>query len=410
MFKENYKLAMASIKSARFRSLLTMFGIIIAVVSVITTMSLGEGIKRQISGQAGAVGSDAITIRPGKLVKRDTEGQVKGVNLLSFLAANKLNEKDLQTIRQNKHVEKAVPFSFITATPSLGDKRFNEGFVMATSSGMPELTGQKVEFGNFFGEVIGGRKVAVIGFGVAEKLFQENVPIGKTMQINGHNFVVMGVLERRTATPLNPEAVFNDGIFIPHETGKAITGNDLLMYQIVARSKDKSPSGVEQTISSLHKDLKAQHRGQEDFTILRQEEMVAVANNVLGLVTKTIAIMAAITFFVGGVGIMNAMMVSVTERTREIGIRKAVGATNRQIHNQFLFESIVLSIRGAIIGTFLSFLINFLLIISTNLQPVITWQSVLLSSLAAIMVGVAFGIVPAVKASRKDPIEALRSY
>ncbi len=410
MFSENFKMALASIRSARFRSFLTMLGVIIGVSGVITIVSLGEGVKHQISGQTRNVGSDLVTIRPGKLVKRDAENKIVGFNFLSFLTASTITEKDLQTVKANPAVETVVPFSIINGQPSIGDRKLDEGFVMATSDMMPNVIGQKIEYGNFFKEGIKDRKVAIIGSGVAEKLFQENVPIGKSMQIRGQDFVVSGVFERFDGNPLSPEADFNNGVFIPFEAGKLVTGSDLTMYEMLVRPKDKNPAAINSTISGLTEGLKTNHAGEEDFTVLRQDEMVSVADNLLKTITNTVTIMAVVALVVGGIGIMNVMLVAVTERTREIGVRKAVGATNHQIQSQFLIEAVVMSVWGACIGIFISGIINLLFRIFTNFEPVMTWQIVVASALAATAVGIVFGFIPALQASRKDPIEALRTY
>ncbi|MGI9027586.1 MAG: ABC transporter permease [Candidatus Saccharimonadales bacterium] len=408
MLSEHLRMARSSIKAARFRSFLTMLGIIIGVVSVITTVSLGEGVKRQVSGQTNIVGNDLITIRPGSLVKRDAAGNIDGINILSFLSASKVTNKDLQSVQKNPDISVAVPLSIISGTPSIGEEHLNQAFIMATDQNLPKVINQSVEFGNFFGETDKDRKVAVIGIGIAEKLFKENVPLGKTFQLRGQDFIVRGVFERFPTNPLSPEADFNNAVFIPYESATALVKDDLTIYEILARPKD--PGQIDQTIAGLTASLKENHAGQDDFTVLRQDEMAAVANSVLGLVTTSVTIMAAVSLFVGGVGIMNVMLVSVTERTREIGIRKAVGATNRQIQSQFLVEAMVISIWGAAIGIGLSGVINVLLRILTNLEPTITWPVVVVSAGVSVAVGIVFGLIPAVKASRKDPIEALRSY
>lgn len=407
IFSEHIRLALASIRAARFRSFLTMLGIVIGVVSVITIMSLGEGIKRQISGQTNSVGKDLITVRPGSLVNRDADGKISGVNLLSFLSSSKVTEEDLKSIRQDPNVDIAVPLSIISGTPSLNNNKFNEGFIIATTERLPEVINQEVKFGNFFESDDNRRQVTVIGPGVAENVFKENVPLGKTLQIRGEDYVVSGVFERFQTNPLSPEADFNNAVFIPYDSAKKLAGTDLSTYEILVRPKDAGQ--IDQTIAGLTASLKANHAGQEDFTILRQDEMVAVANSVLDLVNRTVTLMAAVALFVGGIGIMNVMLVSVTERTREIGIRKAVGATNRQIRTQFLVEATVMSTWGALIGVFLAGLTNLLFRITTELEPIITWQVVLLSAGVAIAVGILFGMIPAIQASRKDPIEALRS-
>lgn len=410
MLSEHIKVALASVRAARFRSFLTMIGVIVAVVSIVTVFSLGEGIKRQVSGQSERTGKDLITIRPGKLVDRNDQGEITGINWLSFITSSSLTRKDLETIRNNQQIQTAIPISVINGAPQIGKTQFNDGFIMATTNDFLQVSSQKVEFGNFFDQADSERRVVVIGQGVAEKLFKENVPVSKNLQIRGENFVVSGVFERVPANPLDYGADYNDAVFIPYNSGQQITGDELNIYEILARPKSKEPAKVDEAIASLNEGLKNNHGGQEDFTVLRQEDMVAVADSMLKTVTRGVTAIAIVALFVGGVGIMNVMLVTVTERTREIGIRKAVGATNRQIQKQFLTEAVVISVWGAAVGIVLSFLINFMFRIFTNLQPVITWQVVLGSAAAAILAGVTFGLIPAVKASRKDPIEALRRY
>lgn len=407
ILSEYIKIALASVRAARFRSFLTMLGIIIGVVSVITTASLGEGIKRQIASPDQQVRNDLITIRPGKLVNRDDSGKASSINLLSFLSSSSISSKDVETINQNPELESVVPFSLINGVPSVGNDQMNEGFIVATDHKMAQVLGKETEFGNFFGAEDSQKRAAVIGQGVAEKLFKENVPIGKTMQLRGQEFVVRGVLPRFKVSPLNPDVNFNNGVFIPYETGRIIVNEDLKIYEVLALPKDQSKTDA--IIGQLTTSLKENHGGQEDFTVLRQADIVAVTDSLLKVITNTVSIMALITLFVGGIGIMNVMLVSVTERTREIGIRKAVGATNKQIYNQFMVEAVVLSVWGALAGIFIAFLINIVLLIFTNFQPTITWPIVLISAVAAIFVGIIFGTIPAIKAARKDPIESLRA-
>lgn len=408
MFSEHVRMALASVRAARFRSFLTMLGVIIGVVSVITTMSLGEGVKHQVASQAEGAGKDVITVRPGSLVKRDDSGAITGINLLSMLSSSKLTEKDYETVKNDPGVDIAVPLSVIPATPTYANGQYKDSFVMATNHQLPEVIKQKVESGNFFEASESDRRVAVIGFNVAERLFKENVPLGKTFHIRGQSFVVGGVLEKFPTNPLNPDINFNDGIFIPYQTGKTLVNDQLDSYEILV--KPKNIENPDATVEGLISGIKNNHAGQEDFTVLGPEETKKVANSVIGVITKTITIIAAVALFVGGIGIMNVMLVSVTERTREIGIRKAVGATNRQIQTQFLIEAVVISIWGAVIGIVTSIIINIILRITTSLEPIITWQVVLASALVSVGVGIVFGMIPAVKASRKDPINSLRSF
>lgn len=401
-------MARASVRSSRLRSVLTMLGVIIAVVSVVTTISLGEGIKQQITDQINHLGDDLITIRPGKLVERGPDGRIDSINFFAGLASSDLTDKDITSIMSHPNIKTAAPLSIVTGTPKYDNQKFSSGHIIATNHKLPDIISKDVEYGSFFSSSELDKGIAVIGTGVAEKLFKENIPIGKSFDLRGQRFIVTGVYERFETNLITPEVDFNNAIFIPSDTGKQLVGGRLQVYEVLA--KPHNPDKVAETTAQLEATLRENHGGQNDFTILKEQDAIDVAGSIFGLLNTAVAAFAAVALLVGGVSIMNVMLASVTERTREIGIRKAVGATNRQIRNQFLTESVFLSLWGAFVGILLSGLINISLRIFTDLQPVITWQSLLLATGVSVAVGVVFGVVPAVKAASKDPINSLRAY
>lgn len=407
MIGNNIRLSWHAIRSSRWRSLLTTFGIIIGVASVITTVSLGEGVKNQVRKQVNYLGDDIITVRPGQPVNRDKNGGITAINFISSLEGAVLTDNDLLVIQNTPGVSKVVPLSVISGVPTKEDRTFNGGITIATNSGLPEIIKHKVEFGEFFRPEDQGKNVAVVGSKVAHELFRENVPIGKSFSFRGQDFLIRGVLEDFDSNPIVPGVDFNAAIFIPDVTAKTLTNNSAQMFQIFV--KPTEGSGANAAISAVHSNLKDAHGGQEDFSVLTQAEALGSSNSVLDLLTSLVAAVAVICLFVGGIGVMNIMLVSVTERTHEIGIRKAIGATNRQILNEFLIEAVVLSLVGGLIGTALAVVINVLIHIFTNIQPVITWQVLLIANGFSLLVGIVFGVAPAMKAARKDPIEALRN-
>lgn len=408
MIPDNFRMAVASLRSAKLRSFLTMLGVIIGVASVVTTVSLGEGVKRQVSGQLDLLGGDLITIRPGQTPETGSGSGLGSFGILSSgMGIGSLTELDLKTVRDTDGVRDAVPLSLINAVPSARDKKYEHGLVLATNGNLPSVLNQKVEFGVFFNPSEDDRQVAVIGASASAELFRESAPIGKTIQIRGQDFIVRGILEETAASPFNPGPDFNNAIFIPYTAGKNLNDNVAPIYQILA--KPKKANEVDIAISGISANLEKVHGGQRDFTILGREDNLAVTNEVVVLLTSLIGGIAAVSLLVGGIGIMNVMLVSVSERTREIGIRKAIGATSRQIRTQFLIEAVVLSLWGAVIGLLVSGVINFMLRVTTEFQPVITWQTIGIAAAVSILVGAVFGAAPAFKASRKDPIEALRS-
>jgi ABC-type antimicrobial peptide transport system permease subunit len=383
-----------------------MLGIIIGVTSVVTTVSMGEGVKHQIVQQINQAGPDLITVRPGKVVTRDAKGRLQGISYFSSFTGVSLSEQDLKAVQSTEGVKGVAPFSAVATSAETDNQEYDNAMIIGTTSALPDLLNHRVEFGSFFTADEKERDVAVIGKRVAEQLFQENVPVGKTMRIKGQTFIVRGVFEEFETAPLVPNADYNTAIFIPYEAGKILNQGAAPIYQIMAKPTQASQTGA--VVNRLDQKLSSLHGDSHDFTILKQTENLQMADGVLSLLTALIAGIAGVSLVVGGIGIMNIMLVAVTERTHEIGVRKAVGATNRQIRRQFLTEALVLSVLGGVIGVLLSILANVGLRIFTGLKPVVTWPVIGLALAVAIGVGVIFGIMPALRAAAKDPIEALR--
>ncbi len=408
MLKGNFKIALAAVKTAKWRSLLTMLGIIVGVVSVVTTVSLGEGIKHQVIGQINRLGSDVITIRPGNIVNRDAEGRITKVNVINGynFSSGSLPTNDISSIKKTAGVKLAVPISIITSSARASGRDYNDGYIIGTTSGLPEILKQKVLYGEFVSEPDSDIPSAVVGYNVVNKLFDENVPVGRTITIRGQDFIVRGILDRFGSSPLAFGPDLNNAIFISYSMAQKLTGGNSQLVQVLV--KPSNPNQTTQTIANLNQQLLNSHGQQKDFTILRQDENLQVTSDILNILTAFVAGIAAISLLVGGIGIMNIMLVSVSERTREIGIRKAIGATNSQILGQFLIEALVLSCVGAAIGLIISSLVIAGVRVFTHLQPIITLPIVIAASLVAIVVGVLFGLAPAAKAASKDPIDALR--
>lgn len=407
LISTNIKMALSSLRTTKVRSVLTMLGIIIGVVSVVTTVSIGEGVKYQVSKQIGKAGNNLVTVRPGHLVHRNRDGNVTSVNLLSSFSAITFTQADLDVIDKVSSVKIVTPMSLVNGIPQVDNTQYDEGLVIATRDNVGTMLNQRLEYGSFFSDRDQVQDGAVIGKQVAEKLFKENVPIGRMFAIRGQEFRVRGIFEDTPSSPLIPYSDYGNAVFIPYEAGKKLNGDNAQIYQILVKPNDNVNQST--LITNVNEALKQAHGGQSDFTILKQTETYALANNILNQLTGFVAAVAAVSLIVGGIGIMNIMLVSVTERTREIGIRKAVGATNRQILLQFLVEAMVLSFGGGIIGVLLSLLVNYVLRITTSLQPLIDLPIIGIASGVAIVVGILFGIAPAAKAARKDPIDALRS-
>ena len=408
MHSGNFKLAFKTLRSSKWQSALTMFGIIVGIVSVITTVSLGQGIKRQVLGEITHLGSDLITVRAGRGVVRDNDGRITKINpeYMYGFGSGSLSDQDVAIIQGSKFIKESSPIRMYSGSAKVENREYQDGFILGSSPALPSLLQQKVEFGNYFTDGEDNRLVAVIGKRVAEQLFQENIPVGQSFSLRGQDFIVRGVFEEFKPGSLGQGIDLNKAIFVPNASIKEVVGNAAPVVRVLARPK--TPSVSNEAAVSISKELRDSHGGQNDVTVLRQSENLEVTGGILDILTGFIAAIAGISLLVGGIGIMNIMLVSVSERTYEIGIRKAVGATNRQIRNQFMAEAIMLSAVGGILGIAISFALNFVIRVTTNLTPYITWPVVAIAFGVAFGVGVVFGTIPAVKAARKDPIDAFR--
>lgn len=405
MVTGNFKMAVDSIRQARARSLLTMLGVIIGVVSVVTIVSIGEGVKNQIREGSEKAGNSLITVRPGNTVTRNDSGAVTGVNIPAILAGSALSEKDWQAVAGLQSVKSAIPLSYVNGIARIDNREFREGAIFATSEKLPAALNQEIQYGSFFNDDDSGKQVAVIGKRVAEKLFKENIPIGRSFEIRNQSFIVRGVFEEFDTPPLSIDADYNSAIFIPYKVGKSIDSVGAIQ-QLLVLPKDKISADTLAT--DVRAQLNAVHGGSGDFSVLKQEDALAATTSVLDILTRFMTGIAAISLVVGGIGIMNIMLVSVSERTREIGLRKAIGATNQQILSQFVIESAVLSLAGGIIGVIGSLLANYFIRLLTEFQPAVSLPVMGGALVISLVVGVVFGTAPALKAARKDPIEALR--
>lgn len=410
MILRNFTMALASLAQNKLRSFLTMLGIIIGVASVITVIAVGEGVKEEVSSSITDLGSNLINISPGQTISTDEDGQ-QIINPIAGLGASTLTAEDVTTIENIDGIEIVAPLGFISGVPSKEGEQAQGALIIATTPSIIELLNQEVADGRFFeiSELEAEEPVfeTVIGQSVAEALFSGTDPLDQTITIRGEEFTVVGIMEaeEETAAALTTGPDLGSSVYIPFATATEITGSSNIT-EINAKASDNTD--VEEVAEAIRAALRQNHGGEEDFTVLTQDDILSVFDTIVSLLTNFISAIAAISLLVGGIGVANIMLVSVTERTREIGIRKAVGATRWHILLQFLIEAIVLSITGGIIGVAVAFGLTQVIEAQANISAVFTPFAFVLALGVSGLVGVIFGIAPAIKAARKNPIQALR--
>lgn len=408
MFGINIRMALSSLKGARVRTVLTMLGVIIGVASVVTVVSLGEGLKQAVTDEVRRFGNDIVQVNPGESIVRDDQGNITDFNFGALLGSEPLTEADLKAVKETDGVKIAVPISIISSSITAGTNEVKGGLIIATDPDFPQILQQSVAEGAYFTQEQNDEPFAVVGQKIANQLFGEGTPLGRKLLIRGQEFTVIGVMQEYESLFAGgfggPD--YNQVIYVPLSQGIKLNQGLTLIQEIDFRVTDVTD--IDPTISRVGDALAANRGGERNFSISKPEEFLDITNELLNQVTLAVSAIAFISVVVGGIGIMNIMFVTVSERTREIGIRKAIGATPRQIRSQFLIEAMVLSLLGALLGLGLA-LIGILLVSTlTEFTPKLTALVMILSVVGSLLVGVISGIVPAVKAARKDPIESLR--
>ena len=415
---ESIKLAFKAIWAHKIRSFLTMLGILIGISSVVLLVSLGEGVKTDIKGMIGDLGSNFIFVIGG-----DIEGMTSGTgtnqggiktsagNPANFINNDIFTPKDLENIEELKGVEYVSPMGLISGLLEYNDKIASPMTMSVTPEMQYIWSGLEIGEGRFLddNDMNNKKQVIVIGDTPKQNLFGDEDAIGKLVKIAGkdqeYEFEVVGTFKKPSITSVF-SGDMNTLAVIPYNVGKDLfnKGEDNII-RIAIKAEDGV--NVQEVTDSIQKKMEEDHK-KEEFSVMNQEDMLAMLDDILNMMTAFIAAIAAISLVVGGVGIMNIMLVSVTERTKEIGLRKAVGATNGAILFQFLMEAIILSVVGGIISLLMVTIGVELVKHYTDITPVITTVSVILSMSVCIGIGLVFGIAPAIQASRKDPIESLR--
>ncbi len=396
------KVAIKSIRKNKTRSLLTSLGIIIGVAAVIVMVGIGEGVQADITNQISSLGTNLLIISPGSSFMRGVHRGAGSENRFTLDDAEKISEE--ATL-----IEYLSPMVNAAGQVIGGGNNWNTA-VTGVSVDYLKIRNMEIESGEFFTEkdIRGRRKVAVLGKTVVDNLFPGQDPLGEKIRINNVPFTVIGVLSEKGKNAMGRDE--DDIILAPSTTVlyRLKGGHYINMIFASAASVDEMDA-AEDEIANILRDAHDIKLGEEDdFNVRNQTDIIEMATSTSKTLTLLLGAIAAVSLLVGGIGIMNIMLVSVTERTREVGIRLAVGARDSDVLFQFLTEATVLSILGGIIGILISFLFVFLLNNFVGLSAIIKPQTILLAFGFSAAVGVFFGFYPARKASNLNPIDALR--
>ncbi len=409
LFSENFKIAIRALRANKLRSILTMLGIVIGVATVVALLSIGKGATASITSSIQSNGSNLLTVSPGKQQNGPAAGGSQQASYLYYT--------DYQLLQRSlvNDVVAIVPSYQSSYLVKYGDESFSVN-VTGITKDYQQTNSYEVAEGRFISD--GDNKseslVAVLGSQTAEDLFGGLSAIGKTISIKSVKFEVVGVLESKGSSGFGSS---DDMIFIPLDTGynklfgSTATYNDKKIVNRISVSvatteaMDTVSAQIEFLIRRAHKLTSSDEL---DFNVLSQADLLSTLTTVTQTLTAFLGAIAGISLLVGGIGIMNIMLVSVTERTKEIGLRKAVGATKNQILTQFLIETVTLSLLGGIIGILLGVAIALLVTLTGLLTAEITADSIILAFTFALAIGVFFGLYPAFRAANLHPMVALR--
>ncbi|HOW60415.1 MAG TPA: ABC transporter permease [Candidatus Moranbacteria bacterium] len=409
-FSAPIKISYKNLMAAKFRSFLTILGIIIGIASVIIVMAIGASAQQLIVDQVNGMGTNLVGILPGASDEKGPPASALGI------VTTTLKTSDLEAIMLKKNVPNVIAISGYVSGVATAEYKSNstQSNFQGVSAGFIDVENNKLQAGRFFTneEDNGLARVAVIGSKKSEDLFENEDPIGKVFSLKGTNFTVIGIFEKKGSSGFSN---VDEMIYVPLQTAqKIILGINYLNF---ARVKIDSFENMDRAVADVKYTIRMKHNiknpTDDDFSVRNTAQALEMINKITNVLKYFLAGIAGISLLVGGIGIMNIMLISVNQRIREVGLRKAVGARTRHIITQFLSESVFITLVGGTIGIIIGILISFLASLVINAlgyswQFIISLSSIIVGTFISVLIGIIFGIYPARKASQISPMEALR--
>ncbi|MBQ3464762.1 ABC transporter permease [Candidatus Saccharibacteria bacterium] len=406
LLKTHYKLAKTAIKENRTRSLLTCLGIAIGVASIILILSLMGSISNLVKKEIDGIGSDLIVVRPSS-TKDSLTNIVEELTSSNTFQKSNLVISDATAIANLDDVVAAAPISVSVNTVVSEKNTFQSVPILGTNTDFIKIEPLALKYGSFMNEN-NEENAVVLGSTLSLALFNTiNSTVGKTITIMGEKFMIVGVLDEIDKSINFDNVDFDNALIMDIKSLDKITGSTQIQQINV---KAENTDSLAKVSSEIKDTLIKQKHGDDNFTVAYGNDITHPASSLFTIISGMLTIVAAISLIVGGIGVMNIMLVSVAERTHEIGIRKAVGASSRNILVQFLFEALILSVLGGIFGIVLGYILAFLLSVITPFAPHVSLNIIATTFLTTFAVGIIFGIYPALKAASKNPIESLKHY
>ncbi len=406
LFKTHYELAKSSLSRNRGRSFLTCLGIAIGVASIILILSLMGSVTALVSKQVAQVGSNLIVVRPTS-TRTTVDSIVSELTASTQYLKSNLSLKDVATIEKIEGVAAVSPLA--VSVNSLTGETENvvpSATIVGTNSDFLKIQNLNLKNGVFIQED-SETPTAVIGTKLANILFGTAEPISKTITLLGQRFIIIGVLAE-VDDPINFNNIdLDDSLFVSANALSKID-NSIQIQQLNVRTENTD--SLEETANTIRESLIASKAGDTNFEVLTGDKITHPAGSLFNIISSILTVVAGISLVVGGIGVMNIMLVSVAERSHEIGIRKAIGASASNILLQFLIEALILSISGGFMGLILGYGLSFLLCLVTPFEPFISWQIIAVTFGTSLVTGIIFGLYPAIKAAHKNPIYSLKFW